>query len=320
MRQLYRSAVIAIVLGFMAPAVAQDYPTRPVRIIDPFSPGGGSDLLARVVAQKLTERIGKQFIVENRPGGGGHIGLETLSKSAPDGYTLGVGGVPHAIGMTLYKKLNYDMAKDLTPISEIATFASVISVHPSLPVKNLKELIALAKARPGQLNFGANPGSPNHLSMELINEMAKVKMVHIGYKGAAPAVTDAVAGQIQIVSAGLPSVMQYLKSGRLRPIAVTTLKRSPLLPDVPTVDESGLKGYEVSSWYALFGPVGLPPAIVTKLNTEIAAALKAPEVVQRLNAVGAEPAPGSPEDLARLVRDEIKKWGAVVKASGATAG
>jgi tripartite-type tricarboxylate transporter receptor subunit TctC len=299
-------------------ARAQDYPNRPVRVIDPFSPGGSTDILARIAAQKLTERMARPFVVENRAGGGGHIGAEVVSKSTPDGYTLLVAGVPHAIGMTLYRKLNYDLAKDLAPITQMATFPSLIVVHPSVPVKNMKELIALARARPGELNFGANPGSPNHLAIELINTMAKVKMAFVGYKGAGPSVTDTVAGQIQVVSAGFPSVIGYVQAGRLRPIAVTSQKRSPVLPEVPTASESGLPGYDVTSWYGLFAPPGTPPAIIDKLNTEVATVLKAPDVAERLATMGAQAAPTTPEEFGRIVRSEIARWAPVVKASGAT--
>ena len=299
-------------------AHAQDYPNRPVRVIDPFSPGGSTDILARVTAPKLTERMGRPFLVENRAGGGGHIGAEVVAKSAPDGYTLLVAGVPHAIGMTLYRKLNYDLAKDLAPITQMATFPSLIVVHPSLPVKSMKELIALARARPGELNFGANPGSPNHLAIELVNAMAKVKMTFVGYKGAAPAVADVVAGQIQVVSAGFPSVIGYVQAGRLRSIAVTSQKRSPVLPEVPTAAESGLPGYDVTSWYGLFAPPGTPAPIIDKLGSEVAAALKAPDVAERLAAMGAQAAPTTAEEFGRIVKSEIARWAPVVKASGAT--
>src|SRR5688572_18845610 len=313
-----RAILMSVLLGLTVSAAAQEYPSKPVRVVDPFAPGGASDVLARIVGQKLTERLGQPFLVENRAGGGGHIGADMVAKAPPNGYTLLVAGVPHAIGMTLYRKLPYDMSKDLAPITQMATFPSLIVVHPSLPVKNIKELLALAKARPGQINFGANPGSPNHLSIELLNTMAKVKMVFIGYKGAGPSVADTVAGQIQLVSAGFPSVLGYVQAGRLRPIAVTSTKRSPVLPDVPTVSESGVPGYDVTSWYGIFGPLGLPGAIVTKLNTEIATVLKAPDVNERLAALGAQPAPTTPEELGRIVREEVKRWAEVVKASGAT--
>jgi len=298
-------------------AAAQDYPVRPVRVIDPFSPGGGSDVLARIASQKLTERLGQTFVVENRAGGGGHIGADAVAKSRPDGYTLLVAGVPHAIGMTLYRKLPYDMAKDLAPVSQIATFPSLIVVHPSLPARSVKELLALARSRPGELNFGANPGSPNHLAMELFNTMGKVKMVHVGYKGAAPVVIDLVAGQLHLASLGVPSVWPQVQAGRVRVIAITSTKRSPLLPDVPTVAESGLPGYDVSSWYGMYAPAGTPAAIIGKLNAELAVAMKAPDVAERLSGLGSQAAPTSAEEFGRITREEIKRWGKVVQESGA---
>jgi tripartite-type tricarboxylate transporter receptor subunit TctC len=318
MGRALRVLCILTFTAFASCGFAQDYPSKPVRVVDPFSPGGATDVLGRIASQKLTERLGRTFIVENRPGGGGHIGAEFVAKSPPDGYTLLIAGVPHAIGMTLYRKLNYDMSKDLAPITQMATFPSVIVVHPSVPAKNMKELIALAKAHPGELNFGANPGSPNHLAIELINTMAHVKMVFVGYKGAAPSVTDVVAGQIQVVSAGLPSVLGYVQAGRLRPIAVTSTARSPLLPDVPTVSESGLPRYNVTSWYGLFAPPGTPAAVIGKLNSEIAAVLSTPDVTERLAQLGAQAAPTTPEEFGRVVREEIARWAPIVKASGAT--
>jgi len=318
MLSIARGILLGALMLPVAWSHAQDYPARPVRMIDPFSPGGSTDILARICAQKLTERLGRPFLVENRGGGGGNIGAEAVAKSAPDGYTLLVAGVPQAIGMTLYRRLNYDLAKDLAPVTQIATFPSLLTVHPSLPVKNLKELIALARARPGELNFGANPGSPNHLASELIDSMAKVKMTFIGYKGAGPAVADAVAGQIQVVSAGLPTLIGYVKAGRLRPIAVTSLARSPLLPEVPTASESGLPGYNVTSWYGLFAPAATPAPIIDKLNVAVAALLKAPDVEQRLATMGAQAAPTTPAEFGQIVRSEVARWAPIVKASGAS--
>src|SRR6185436_7794039 len=304
MHPYLRRAVLCALLGLAWSAGAQDYPNRPVRIIDPFSPGGGSDVLARVAAQKLTERLGQTFIVENRPGGGGHIGADFVAKSAPSGYTLLMAGVVHAIGMTLYKKLPYDMAKDLAPVGQIATFASLIVVHPSLPVHTIKELLALARSRPGELNYGANPGSPNHLAMEMFNVMGKVKLVHIGYKGAAPVVIDLVGGQLHLASLGIPSIWPHVQSGRVRVLAVTSTSRSPLLPTVP---ESGLPGYDVSSWYGLYAPASTPDAIIGRLNSEIRAAMKSPDVSERLSSQGAQAAPTSPEEFGRITRAEIER-------------
>ena len=310
---------VAGLLAFASPALAQDYPRKPVRVVAPFAPGGATDLLARLVGQKLSERWSQSVIIDNRTGAGGHIGAEVAARSPPDGYTLLVAGAPHAIGMSLYKKLNYDLAKDLAPISNLATYPSAIVVHPSLPVKSVKDLMALARAKPGQLNFGsAGSGSPNHLAIELFKTMAKVSMVHVPYKGGSgQMVGDLIAGQVQLASIGLPPAMPYVKTGRLRVIAVTGAKRSPLLPDAPTVAESGLPGFDVTSWYGMFGPAALPKDLVAKVNADIAAALATPDMKERLASSGADPAPTTPEDLGKLVRAEVAKWAKVVADSGA---
>jgi tripartite-type tricarboxylate transporter receptor subunit TctC len=304
---------------FATPGWAQDFPKKPVRIVAPFSPGGATDALARLVGTKLAERWGQNAMIDNRVGASGHIGADYVAKSVPDGYTLLVAGTPHAIGVSLFRKLTYDMAKDLTPINRFATYPSAIVVHPSLPVKSVTGLIALAKAHPGELNFGsAGSGSPNHLAMELFKSMAKVKMVHIPYKGGSgQMVGDLVAGQIQLASIGLPPAMPFVKVGRLRVLAVTGTKRSPLLPDEPTVSEAGLPGFDVTSWYGMFAPAGLPGDLLKKLNEDIAAALATPDLGKRLASLGADPAPLSPEDFGTFVRDEIAKWAKVVKESGA---
>ena len=319
MRTFIRFSVTALLVAFAPLASAQDYPRKAVRVIAPFAPGGATDLLARLVSQKLSERWGQSVIVDNRTGAGGHIGAELAARSPPDGYTLLVAGAPHAIGVSLYRKLNYDLAKDLAPISNLATYPSAIVVHPSLPVKSVKDLVGLAKSRPGQLNFGsAGSGSPNHLALELFKTMAQVSMTHVPYKGGSgQMIGDLLAGQVQLASMGLPPAMPHIKAGKLRVIAVTGAKRSPLLPDAPTVAEGGLPGFEVTSWYAMFGPAGMPREVIGKVNADIAALLAAPDVRERLASSGAEPAPTSPEDLARLVREEIAKWARVVAESGA---
>jgi tripartite-type tricarboxylate transporter receptor subunit TctC len=313
-----------VLLASIAVASAQDvssnYPTKTVRMIVPFAPGGATDVLARIVSQKLYERWGQIVLADNRVGASGNIGAEFVAKSAaPDGYTLLVAGAPHAINMSLFNNLRYDLARDLAPITSIAAFPSLIAVHPSVPVKSVKELIALARARPGQLNFGsAGNGSPNHLSMELFKTMAKVDMTHIPYKGGSgQMVSDLLAGQVQLASMGLPPAMPYAKSGRLRVIAVTSSKRSPLLPDAPTVAESGLPGYEVNSWYGVFAPPALSKELVAKINADVVAVLGNAELKERLASLGAEPQPMSPDEFGRFVRDDIAKWAKVVKESGA---
>ncbi len=299
-------------------ALAQDYPNKPIRLVAPFSPGGATDVLARIVGQKMTERMGQPVVIENRVGAGGNIGAEQVAKSVPDGYTLLMGGVPHAIGVTLYPKLGYDMVKDLTAVAEVASFPSVLVLHPSLPAKSVKELIALAKARPGQLNFGsAGNGSPNHLALELFDTLAGVKMTHVPYKGAGQVVGDLLAGQLQLASMGLPVAMPHVQSGKLRAIALTGAARSPLLPRIPTVVEAGLPGFDVTSWYGIFGPAALSKDIVAKLNNEIGSAIISPDLTERLTALGAEPAVKTPAEFAQYVRNEITKWAKIVMESGA---
>ena len=320
MRAVIRFGFAFVALLAVFPALAQDFPTKTVRMIVPFAPGGATDVLARILGQKLYDRWGHIVLADNRVGASGNIGAEFVAKSAaPDGYTLLVAGAPHAINMSLFKNLRYDLAKDLTPISAIATFPSLIAVHPSVPVKSVKELVMLAKSRPGELNFGsAGNGSPNHLSMELFKTMEKVDMTHIPYKvGSGQMVSDLIAGQVQLASMGLPPAMPYVKSGRLRVIAVTSAKRSPMLPESPTVAESGLPGYEVTSWYGVFAPPGLAKELVAKLNSDVLAVLGAADLKDRLASLGAEPLPMSPDDFGRYVRDDIAKWAKVVKESGA---
>ncbi len=319
-----RSSMIvrAAFAGICGATSAQEYPVKPVRIVAPFAAGGATDVLTRVASVKLTERWGQSVIVDNRVGASGNIGAELVAKlSAPDGYTLLMAGAPHTIGVSLFKNLRYDLEKDLVAIANVATFPSVIVVHPSLPAKNVKELVALAKARPGQLNFGSpNIGSPNHLGMELFASMANIRMVHIPYKGGSgQMVGDLLAGHVQLASVGFPPAIPQIKNGKLRPIAVTGLTRSALLPEVPTVDESGLRGYEVSSWYGLFGPAALPKEIVNKVSADVLAFLNAPDFKERLATLGAEPAPMKPDEFARYVHADILKWAKVVKASGAKA-
>jgi tripartite-type tricarboxylate transporter receptor subunit TctC len=316
---------IAVLVSFSfmaaAPASAQEYPARTVRIVAPFSPGGATDALARLTAQKLGERWKQSVIVDNRPGAGGNIGAEHAARSAPDGYTLLVAGAPHAINMTLYRKLTYHLERDLVAVNRLASYASAIVVHPSLPVKSVKELIALARARPGELNYGSpGPGSPNRLAIELFKTMAGVQMTHVPYKGGSgQMVGDLVAGEVQLAAMGLPPSIGYIRAGRLRAIAVTSTTRSALMPEIPTVSEAGLPGFDVTSWYGVFAPGALPKALVARLNEDITAILGMPDMKERLGKLGAEPGAQSPEDFGRFVQTEIAKWARVVRESGATA-
>ncbi len=313
------TAGLVLLLAPLA-AAAQEYPNKAVRMIIPFAPGGATDVLGRIVAQKLYERWGQIVIADNRVGASGNIGAEFVAKQAAgDGYTLLVAGAPHAINMSLFKNLRYDLARDLAPVANIAAFPSLIAIHPSVPVKSIKELIALAKGRPGELLFGsAGNGSPNHLSMELFKTMAKVDMTHIPYKGGSgQMVSDLLAGQVQMASMGLPPAMPYVKSGRLRVIGVTSIKRSPLLPDAPTVAESGLPGYEVNSWYGVFAPLTISKELVAKINADVVALLGGADIKERLASLGAEPQPMRPDEFGQFVREDIAKWAKVVKESGA---
>src|SRR5262245_31844860 len=315
-QDLLLSAVLAVVpiTGF-----AQSYPSKPLRMIVPYPPGGAADLLARLVGQKLSERLGQPVVVETRAGGGGNIGAEYVVKSPADGYTIMIGGLSLAINQSLFKNVGYSLANDLTAIAQIATYQSMIVVHPSLPAKSMKELIALARVKPGAINFGAGPGSPNHLGMELINVMAGVKMAHIGYKGSGPVLTDLIGGHLHCASVGFPGATAHVTSGRLRALAVTGKQRSALLPDLPTVAEAALPGYNVSSWWGVFGPARIPPEIVTRLNTEIRGLMETDDTRTRLASVGTDVETSASEEFTRLVRAEIPLWAKVVKASGATA-
>ncbi len=300
-------------------ASAQSYPTKPIRIVVPFPPGGATDILARDVAQKLTEAWGQQVIVDNRPGAGGNIGSELVAKSAPDGYTLEMGTVgTHAINASLYAKMPYDHVKDFVPVILVAGVPNVLVVNPAVPVNSVAELIAYAKANPGKLNFASSgSGTSIHLSGELFKVMAGVQMTHIPYKGSAPALQDLLGGQVQLMFDNLPPSLPQIKAGKLRALAVTTATRAPALPDVPTIAEAGLPGFESSSWFGLLAPAGTPPAIVVKLNAEVAKWLATPDAKERLAKQGANAVGGSPEDFEKHIAAETVKWAKVVKDSGA---
>jgi tripartite-type tricarboxylate transporter receptor subunit TctC len=312
--------VCAVLLGMVAlQAMAQSYPVKPVKMIVPFPAGGTTDILGRIVAQKLSERLGQPFIIDNRGGAGGNIGADMVAKSTPDGYTLLVGTVgTNAINASLYAKMPYDTAKDFVPIGLIAAVPNVLVVHPSLPARSVKELIDLLKSKPGEINFASSGnGTSIHLSGELFKTMAGVRMNHIPYKGSAPALTDLIGGQVQLMFDNLPSSMPHIKAGRLRALAVTSLKRSAALPDLPTIAEAALPGFDASSWFALFAPAGTPKAIVVKLNSELNAILQLADVREKFAAQGAEPTEFNPEQFAAFTQAELTKWARVVKESGA---
>jgi tripartite-type tricarboxylate transporter receptor subunit TctC len=296
---------------------AAAYPTRPIRLVVPFAPGGSNDIMARLAGQKLSESLGTQVVVDNRAGGSGIIGTDIAAKAAPDGYTLLMMSLTFAVNPSLYSKLPYDTEKDLAPVTLVASAPLMLVVHPSLPAKSVQELIAYAKANPGKLNFGSGgPGTTPHLAGEMLKMMAGVKMTHVPYKGGGPALTDLVGGQIQLMLENIPSTLLHAKSGRLRALAVSGLKRSPLVPDLPTLDEAGLKGYEIVGWNGFFVPAGTSRSIVTLLYKETAKALGQADVKERLATMGAEPVGSSPDEFRAFVKTEIVKWAKVVKAAG----
>ena len=298
-------------------AHAQSYPTRSIRVIVPYAAGGNTDFTARSVGQKLTEIFGQQVVVDNRPGGATNIGTLLVAQAVPDGYTLLMGGASNAINMSLFAKPPYDTLRDFAMVSLCVQGANVLVVHPTLPVRNVKELIALAKAKPGQLNFSSSGiGSSNQMAGELFKVMAGINIVHVPYKGNAPAITDTISGQVEMNFSGVPALVPHIKSGRLRGIAIGSLKRFPALPDVPTFDESGLKGYEATTWFGLMAPAKTPRDIVTRVSAETDKVLKSAEIRQRFMAEGLEPIGGTPESFTTFVRNEISKYARVVKAAG----
>ena len=297
------------------------YPAKAIRYVVPFPAGGPLDIVARALGQELNKSWNQPIIIDNRPGAGGNIGADLVAKAPADGYTILMGAVStHAINVTLYSKLPYDPVRDFAPITLITSVPNVLVVHPSVPAISVKELIALAKAKPGQINFASgSTGSAGHLAGELFKTMAGVNMVHIPYKGAAPAVVDLLGGHVSLMFDNMSSALPNIKSGRVRALAVTTLKRSPLLPQLPTISEAGLRGFDISTWFGIFAPAGTPPDIVARLNTETVRILNTREMKERLLALGAEPAGNKPDEFAAFVRLEIQKYARVVKASGATA-
>lgn len=314
-----RSAAIAaaLVVAAVAPAAAQQaYPSRPVRIISPFAAGGGNDILCRTVAAKLADSLKQQFIVENRTGANGIIGTEAIARAAADGYTIGLIPSGHAVNAAIHRKLPFEPIRDFTMISLVGVSPLVLAVHPSVPVKNVRELVALAKARPGQLSYvSAGIGASGHLGGALFEVLTGTKMTHVPYKGMSLALTDLVSGQVTMAFATSLSVIPQLQSGRLRGLATTGVQRSPALPDLPTVAET-VPGYESSLWYGFAGPARLPADIVRRLNAEIVAALKLPDVRERLSTQGVDVQSGTPEELSKLLAADMERWAKVVQRAG----
>jgi tripartite-type tricarboxylate transporter receptor subunit TctC len=308
-------------LSAPAPAVAQAYPNRPVKFIVPFPPGGAIDTLARLVAQNLSQTWGQPATVENRPGAGGIIGTEQVAKAPPDGYTMGWGAVgTHGINVGLYKKLPYDPVKDFAAVVPVAIVPNLIVVNPSVPANTLADLIRLAQAQPGKLSYAsAGTGTTLHISCELFRSMAKVDIVHVPYKGSSPAVADVIGGQVPVMCDSVTSALPHIRAGRLRALAITSTRRSGTLPTVPTVAEAALPGYEMNPWFGVFAPAGTPAAIVEQVNAQVNKLLASPDLKARLADIGAEPMSGTPEQFAAMVRDDVDKWGRLVRAAGISA-
>jgi tripartite-type tricarboxylate transporter receptor subunit TctC len=320
-RRRFLQLAAAATVAPAAPRIAraQSYPARPVRIIIGYTPGGSADLTARLIGQWLTERLGQTFVVESRPGGGTNIATEAVVRAPPDGYTLLLVAPANAINATLYEKLNYDFIRDMAPVAGLNRFPNVMEVNPAVPAKTVPEFIAYAKANPGKINYASSGnGSTIHMSAELFKMMAGVDLVHVPYRGSAPALTDMLGGQVQVMFDNLPTSIEHIRAGKLRPLAITSATRSELIPDVPTVADF-VPGYESSAWYGVGAPKGTPAEIIDKLNKEVNAALADPKAKARIAEMGATLITGSPADFGKLVADETEKWGKVVKFSGAKA-
>jgi tripartite-type tricarboxylate transporter receptor subunit TctC len=316
-RFLYLAAGAALLPAVSRIATAQAYPTRPVRLIIGYPPGGSADITARLIGQWLSERLGQPFVIESRPGAGTNIATETVVNAPPDGYTLLLVAPANAINATLYEKLNHNFVRDIAPVAGLIRFPNVIVVNPSVPAKTVPELIAYAKANPGTLNMASSgAGSTIHVSGELFKMMTGINMVHVPYRGGAPALTDLISGQVQVMFDNVPTSIEFIRAGKLRPLAVTTAARSNVLPDLPTVADF-VPGYEASAWYGVGVPKGTPEAIIDKLNKEINAILADPKARARFDELGASLIAGSPAEFGQLVADETEKWAKVVKFSGA---
>jgi len=312
------SAAAALLILNAGQAAAQDYPNKPVTLVVPFAPGGSSEVLARLIGQKLTESWKQQVVIDNKPGAAGNIAMELVQRSRPDGYTLILGHVGTlAVNPAMFAKLPYDPVHGFIPVAMIASVPNVVAVHPGLPVRNLKEFVDLAKAKPGALNYGsAGNGSAGHLAMEYLRQVTQIELTHVPYKGTGPMTTDLLAGQTQATFTGALPLMPFIKEGKLRALAVGSAKRIPSLPEVPTVAESGYPGFETSQWYGILAPAKTPDAIVEKLSTEINRILKLPEVVDRLGSDGSVPRAMSPPEFAAFIASEMKRWAVVVKTAG----
>ena len=315
-----RALLATLSVAFALHAYGQDaWPTRPVRMILPFPPGGGTDILGRLIAERLSAGIGQPVVTENRGGAGGNVGAEAAARSAPDGYTIVLVAPSLAISPTLYSKINYDPVKDFAPISLVATVPNVMVTQPSLPGQ-LQEFIAFVKAKPGALNFGSGgAGTSNHLAGELFNLVTGTKLVHVPYKGVNLAMQDVLTGNVHLVFIGIPAAAPHIKAGKLRALAIVAPQRSSALPEVPTVAEAGLKDFEVTTWYGILAPAGTPQSVVRRLNAELVKVMHAPEMKEKLTATGTEPLTSTPEEFAAYIKREIAKWGDVIRKAGVKA-
>ena len=309
---------VAVLLMAVSAAGAQTYPAKTVRLVVPFPPGGGNDIVGRMVAQRLTDGLGHQVIVDNRGGAGGTIGTDLAAKAPPDGYTVLINNISLAVNATLYSKLPYDTLKDLAPVTMVARQPNILVVHPTVPAKSVRDLLALARAKPRQINYGTGGvGTAGHLATELFMMTTKVELIHVPYKGLGPALTDLMGGHVQLAISTMASALPQIKAGKMRALAVTTAKRSTFFPEVPTMHEAGVAGYEFNTWYGLLVPAGTPRAIVDRLNREAAKVSSAAILQEQFGAQGLEPAPTSPEEFGAYLNTEVAKWGKVVKQSGA---
>jgi len=319
MRVAFRTVVLLCVLVTCNALAADNYPSRPIRFIVPFPPGGGNDIVGRIVAVKLGEGLGQQVVIDNRGGAGGTIGTDITAKAPPDGYTLLINNISLAVNHTLFRKLPYDTLKDLQPVSLVGRQPNIVVVHPGVAAKNMRELLDMARAKPGSINYGSGGiGTASHLATEMLKLMANVDMVHVPYKGLGPALTDLLGGRLHLLISTMASALPQVKTGKLRPLAVTTAQRSSFFPEVPTMNEAGVKGYEFSTWYGLLVPSGTPRSIVDRLNSETQKALASALVKEQFVGQGLEVAGSTPQEFAAYLRNEVAKWGKVVKASGAT--
>jgi tripartite-type tricarboxylate transporter receptor subunit TctC len=312
-------AVLAALLAWPGITAAQNYPTRTIRIIVPYSPGGSTDVVFRLLAPRLSEDLGQSVVVENRPGGSSTIGLDLAAKSQPDGHTWGTPNITFGANPSLMKKMPFDSEKDLVPVSQVTVVTMVLSLHPSVPARSVKQLVVLAKARPGELNFGsAGNASANHLATAKFMYMSGAKLTHVPYQGGGPAVISLLSGETSILFATIPSAIQHIQSGRLRGLAVSRAQRNPALPDVPTVAEAGVPGYEAIEWNGVMVPAGTPPAVVRRIHQALSKVLAAPAMKERIVGVGAEVVGSSPEEFTAFIKSEFSAWAKVIKETGIT--